>query len=55
LVNDRIRRGVLVRQPCEVCGDPKGEAHHPDHTLPEIYQWLCRKHHLEHHRAMGKS
>jgi hypothetical protein len=51
-VNGRLKRGTLTRKPCEVCGDPKSEAHHPDHWQPHVFNWLCRQHHLEHHRAL---
>lgn len=40
-----IRRGILTRQPCEVCGDPNAEAHHPDHRDPLRVIWVCRSHH----------
>lgn len=47
--NNAIRDGRLTRQPCEVCGLAKSEAHHDDYTKPLDVRWLCRKHHLEHH------
>jgi hypothetical protein len=40
-----LRRGLLERQPCEVCGDAETEAHHPNHALALDVLWLCRKHH----------
>jgi hypothetical protein len=45
-----IRKGELVRLPCEVCGDLKSEAHHDDYADALKVRWLCRKHHKEHHR-----
>jgi hypothetical protein len=48
-VGNAIRDGRLLRQPCEVCGAAKAEAHHDDYTRPLDVRWLCRKHHLEHH------
>lgn len=42
-----IKKGLLKRQPCEVCGDPKSEAHHPDHSKPLEVVFLCREHHRE--------
>ena len=47
--NVLIHRGVLVRQPCEKCGNPKSEAHHPDYQKPRLVKWLCRTCHLEGH------
>ena len=44
-----IKKGILKRQPCEVCGK-KSEAHHPDYSKPLKIKWLCRKHHGVIHR-----
>lgn len=49
LTSNAIRDGRLIRQPCEVCGAEKVEAHHDDYSKPLEVRWLCRKHHLEHH------
>lgn len=46
-----IASGKLVRQPCEKCGATKVDAHHDDYSRPLDVRWLCRSHHLEHHRA----
>jgi hypothetical protein len=42
-----IRRGDLVRQPCEVCGNPDAQAHHEDYSQPLRVRWLCRLHHAQ--------
>jgi hypothetical protein len=34
LVQQYIRKGKMQRLPCEVCGDPKSQAHHSDHSKP---------------------
>lgn len=44
-----IRDGILVRQPCAICGEEKVEAHHDNYNLPLQVTWLCREHHLERH------
>lgn len=45
-----IQRGILVRLPCEVCGDLRGiHAHHEDYSRPLDVRWLCQLHHLRHH------
>lgn len=48
-----IRRGLLIPAPCEVCGEAKTEAHHPDYDRPLLVQWLCRKHHRAVHYRKG--
>jgi hypothetical protein len=46
-----IRRGHLERQPCEVCGTTEDiHAHHDDYSKPLEVRWLCRTHHIEHHK-----
>ena len=48
-LNVYLKRGVIQRQSCEVCGSKKSEAHHNDYTKPLQVIWLCRLHHLAHH------
>lgn len=50
--NVYLRRGKLVRQPCECCGNSKAQMHHPDYSEPLKIQWLCRPCHLDLHAAM---
>jgi hypothetical protein len=50
LVHSAIAGGRLVRLPCEVCGNPKSEGHHPDYDKPLEVMWLCRRHHSLQHR-----
>ncbi len=45
------RRGDIIKQPCEVCGDTKGNAHHDDYRKPLELRWLCRSHHTLFHRS----
>lgn len=47
-VNNAIRDGRLVRQPCLLCGDKKTQAHHEDYSKPLDVEWLCFKCHREH-------
>ncbi len=49
LVWTATRNGTLLKQPCEVCGDPVAVAHHDDYSQPLVVRWLCRTHHGEHH------
>jgi len=50
VVNRHLREGRLVRQPCRVCGSKKTEGHHESYDKPLEVDWLCRRHHMEHHR-----
>jgi uncharacterized protein (DUF1778 family) len=53
VVSSAKQRGKLSPSPCEVCGEPKTEAHHDDYTLPLNVRWLCRKHHKEVHYPLA--
>lgn len=45
-----LRSGKLHRQPCEICGQPKAQAHHPDYSAPLGVKWLCEPCHRAEHR-----
>ncbi len=47
-----IRDGRLTKEPCEVCGELKVDAHHDDYEKPMDVRWLCRTHHAEHHKKL---
>ena len=53
-----IRRGLIERQPCEVCGAVHGQAgavihgHHDDYQKPMAVQWLCHLHHRQVHAVL---
>ena len=51
LVNTHIKRGKLKMQPCEICANPKSEAHHEDYSKPLDVTWLCKKHHDKIHQT----
>lgn len=53
-VQRAIRTGILARQPCEVCGREKVDAHHDDYSLPLKVRWLCRSHHQQHHARLNR-
>ena len=53
VVENAIKTGRLVRQPCEVCGE-KAQAHHADYGQPLAVQWLCPLHHARQHVAEGR-
>jgi hypothetical protein len=54
-INNRIAKGTLKRQPCEVCGNTKSQAHHDDHSKPDEINWLCDKHHKERDKLLKNS
>ncbi|SKA28386.1 hypothetical protein [Consotaella salsifontis] len=52
-----LRKGLIERGPCEVCGAVHGEddavihGHHEDYEKPLAVRWLCRLHHRQLHAA----
>lgn len=53
--NDTYRKNTIP-QICSIenCNEI-GQIHHTDYTKPEIFIWLCKKHHeLEHHKVVCK-
>jgi hypothetical protein len=49
-VGNALRDGKLTRNPCEVCGEAKAQAHHDDYSKPLDVRWLCTTHHAEWHK-----
>ncbi len=47
ILNNAIKRGEVIRQPCEICGNIKSQAHHEDYTKPFEVRWLCNIHHWQ--------
>tara|TARA_R110002051_G_scaffold235179_1_gene296615 strand:+ start:8092 stop:8331 length:240 start_codon:yes stop_codon:yes gene_type:complete len=54
-VDNAIRIGLIKRQPCEVCGAEKVDAHHDDYSKPLLVRWLCRRHHSQHHAKQRRA
>lgn len=50
VLNSALRDGKITRGPCEVCGNPRTQAHHDDYLKPLEVRWLCSRHHADHHR-----
>lgn len=40
-----VKRGLIARLPCQLCGDPAAQRHHPDYDRPLLIVWLCKNHH----------
>lgn len=49
-VQRAVAKGSIVKTPCEVCGSPEVEGHHPDYSLPLNVMWLCMTHHKQLHK-----
>ncbi len=49
-LKNAVRLGKIKKQPCEICGETKVDAHHEDYSKQFAVKWLCRKHHSELHR-----
>ena len=45
-----LRRGIVERAPCVVCGKNEVDGHHTDYDRPLAVTWLCRRHHVAEHR-----
>lgn len=54
MAGNAIRDGRLIRQPCEVCGKTKVDAHHDDYSKPLEVRWLCRRHHADVHLEINR-
>jgi len=46
-VHYALRKGKLIRLPCEVCGAQPVHAHHDDYSRKLDVRWLCVEHHAE--------
>jgi hypothetical protein len=52
LTHHAFKLGILVREPCEICGRKDSEAHHDDYLKPLEVRFLCRPHHFRFHRGL---
>ena len=48
-----IKAGLIVKTPCEKCGDPNSEIHHLDYSDHMNVMFLCKIHHEEWHVIHG--
>jgi len=54
MVQYHIRKGSLVPEDCEACGESNNiHAHHDDYSRPLNVRWLCAACHHEHHKIHG--
>lgn len=48
-----IAKGLLIRQPCERCGNEKSLAHHDDYDRKLDVMWLCQPCHKQRHKELA--
>jgi len=48
-LNTYVRRGLVKKEPCCICGNENSEGHHTDYSKPLQVAWLCRGCHRELH------
>lgn len=48
-----VHNAKLLKQPCEVCGNPNSIAHHDDYSKPLEVRWLCHTCHNRLHSGGG--
>lgn len=53
MVKLAIKKGLLIRGCCNICGKNKAQAHHENYNKPFEIMWLCSKHHREHEETTG--
>lgn len=49
-----LKKGIIVKQNCTLCGSPHSEIHHPDYSKPTDITWLCVPCHKEFHILQNK-
>jgi len=55
-VNNAVRDGKLIKQPCERCGATDNvHGHHEDYNKPLAVVWLCPVHHGERHKEINEA
>ena len=47
-----LRRGLIEKEPCEVCGSIDVDGHHDSYDRPMDVRWLCRRDHKAEHRRL---
>ncbi len=47
--NDLLKKGIIQKQPCVVCGKHDMIAHHEDYSRPNDVICICEEHHKKYH------
>lgn len=53
-VKRAVKAGILVKEPCKVCGRLNVHAHHSDYDKQLDIDWLCPEHHHAWHAEHGE-
>jgi predicted nucleic acid-binding Zn ribbon protein len=48
---DLLKKGIIQKQTCVVCGKHDVIAHHEDYSRPNDVIWICEKHHAKYHNG----
>lgn len=51
LLQDAVKYGKVLKQPCEICGGLDVHGHHADYSRPLEVKWLCVEHHNQLHNG----
>jgi len=51
-VQSAIKWGILTKENCVICDDPKSQGHHEDYSKPLDVIWLCQSHHRQRHEEL---
>lgn len=54
-VHRALKKGLIKREACAVCGSTKSHAHHDDYSRPLDVMWLCPSHHAQRHAILRTS
>ena len=49
IANKAYRKGIILKEPCIICGNPKAQGHHENYDKPLDVIWLCTRHHNDRH------
>ncbi|WP_287208691.1 hypothetical protein [Mesorhizobium sp.] len=47
-----LKKGLIEKEPCGVCGAHEVDGHHDDYNRPMDVRWFCRRHHKQEHRRL---
>lgn len=50
-LNQAIKKGIIKRGDCIVCGQPNAHGHHEDYSKPLDVMWFCRTHHIKYEKT----